>query len=174
MSADTHVDGSEPKPRNYWLWLATGLLLCICIGVRVRALRAPLGLTRDEAAVAMNVLGRSEWELLTKPLDGGQSAPLGYLLVTKWSRRLLGNGEVALRLPATVASILTLLIYPFFSRRFLSPWGQLVSLALIGFSGSLAVYAMSVKQYASDALITTVLLALGGWVIHSPAAKMRF
>ena len=150
--------------------LATGLIigvvLCIGIAVRVRAVQLSAGLFRDDAALASSVLLRDERELLSKPLIDNQVAPIGYVLLTKELVRAFGTGETVLRAPALVASILTLVVYLTLARQILSAEGQVFGLVLMAFSTPLVGYAARVKPYSSDVLVAVVILSAGTWAMR--------
>jgi hypothetical protein len=138
--------------------LTIGLVLCIGIASRVRVVQLSGGLVRDDAAVALSIVQRNEWELLSKPMLDEQEAPIGYRLVTKEFIRWLGDNETALRMPALVASILALVFYLILVRQVLPARGQVLGFALLAFSWPLAYFAGRVKPYSSDALAAIILL----------------
>jgi hypothetical protein len=148
--------------------LIIGLVLCIGIAVRIRAVQTSTGLFRDDAAVASSVVSRDERELMSKPLIDYQVAPIGYILLTKELVRGFGNSETVLRMPALVASILTLLAYLILARQVLSAEGQVFGLALMAFSMPLISFAARVKPYSSDVLVAVVLLSAGTWAMRRP------
>jgi hypothetical protein len=148
--------------------LIIGLVLCIGIAVRVRSVQLSKGLFRDDASLASSVLLRDERELLSKPLLDSQVAPIGYVLLTKELVRCFGTSETVLRMPALVASILTLVVYLILARQVLSAEGQVFGLALMAFSTPLVAFAARVKPYSSDVLVAVVLLSAGTWAMRRP------
>src|SRR5678815_4124163 len=75
-----------------WAVIALGVVLR-CISYTRRSI-----LWIDEAATARNILERSLSDLLTVPLDYGQAAPKGFLLLEWLASRALGASDLALRL----------------------------------------------------------------------------
>ncbi|MBV8315210.1 MAG: glycosyltransferase family 39 protein [Planctomycetaceae bacterium] len=170
--ADRKAD-TELRRRTLGTALLIGLVLCVGIALRVRSFQKQAGLCRDEAALASNIVERDEWELL-RPLGYHQAAPIGHLLLLKGATRWLGNNEMALRLPAQVASILTLFLYLVLARQCLSPWGQVLGLAFMGLAGPLVWYGVSAKQYSGDVLVTVALLIAGFRALQRQAGLGRF
>ncbi len=148
--------------------LIIGLVLCVGIAVRVRVVQLSGGLLRDDASLATSIVPRDEWELLRKPLFDDQVAPVGYLLLTKELVRWLGDGETVLRMPALVASILTLVIYIILGRQVLPVRGQVIGLVLMALSGPLISFAGRVKPYSSDVLVAVILLSAAIWAMRRP------
>ena len=100
----------------------SGLALLLVIGAVLRA--APFLLDRslwlDEAKLALNVLERSPAQLFG-PLDYGQAAPVGFLLLEKQAVAAFGEGERALRLVPLLAGVASLWLFFVVARRWLSP-----------------------------------------------------
>lgn len=115
-------------------------------------------LSFDETLLALNILERSPGELLAT-LDFNQAAPLGYLMVTKGSSTLFGGSEYALRLPALLASLGSLILFAVASRRLLRPTGAVVALAVFSLLDPLVYYSAIAKPYAFDVLVATAVLA---------------
>jgi hypothetical protein len=149
------------------------LVLAAGIALRVRSYQKQAGLTRDEAALAANIIQRDVRGLF-KPLGKDQAAPIGHLLLVKLATRSLGNTEAALRLPALLAAIMTLVVYVLLARQCVSPHSQVLGLALMAFSWPLVEYSLSVKQYSGDVLATVSLLVVVFWVLRRPASGMRY
>ncbi len=91
------------------LIVCVGLLL---IGVLLRVLRyfANRPLWLDEAALANNIRERT-FAGLTRPLDWGQGAPIGFLWLEKSVCNLLGTSEYSLRLVPLIAGLLCLPLF---------------------------------------------------------------
>jgi hypothetical protein len=156
-----------------WTVLLIVLVLCMVVALRLRCFQKQTGLNRDEAALAINIVGRDAGALL-KPLGGDQSAPIGHILLSKGMTHYLGNTETAMRLPALVASILMLVLFVALSRQILDPFGQVLGLALLGLSWPLLEFAVNVKQYSGDGLATVALLIAGFWAQRQSTGLGRF
>jgi hypothetical protein len=168
--------------------LVIGLVLCVGIAVRVRVVQLSDGLVRDDAALAARIVQRDEWDLVNKPMFDEQKtisdeqkpvfdeqkSPIGYLLLTKGFTRWLGDNETALRMPALVASILTLVFSLILVRQVLPARGQVIGLALMAFSWPLAYYAGRVKPYSGDVLVAVILLVVAVWAMRRPPTLGSF
>ncbi|MGL4423113.1 MAG: hypothetical protein ACRCZF_20795, partial [Gemmataceae bacterium] len=96
---------------------------------------------------------------LMEPLRLNQGAPLGYLFTLKFLSTLFGSSELALRLPSFVSSCFLLGAMVPLARCLFGPRAWL-AIAATALSPMLVAYAAECKQYAVDALFTTLLLAL--------------
>jgi hypothetical protein len=144
-----------------WLYIGTVALLLIAgLLIRIKALRDFRSLWGDEACLAMNILTR-DFGGLAQPLSYFQAAPLLYLWVVKAFSLTLGEGEEALRLTSWLGGLAILPLVFLLARRFFKRWGTLFALFLAVISPSLIRYAIELKQYSSDALISALLLLLG-------------
>jgi hypothetical protein len=77
---------------------------------RLRAYWFNRSLWMDEAALALNLTQASLVELLTKPLQNDQSAPLGFLAATKLLIELVSESEKVLRLLPLGAGLVTVIL----------------------------------------------------------------
>jgi hypothetical protein len=112
----------------------------------------------DEAALASSILSRSWRGLLMPPLDYGQLAPPGFLLLEAALSRMFGTSELALRALPFAASLLTLPLLVALGRQVLDRRAVLLVAAMAAVSYGLIFYGTQVKQYATDTLISTGLL----------------
>jgi hypothetical protein len=126
----------------------------------------------NELAVARNVLDRSALDLVSRPLDYDQSAPPAYLLATKLATVLLGDSELAFRLPPFLAGLAALALFPLMARWLLEPRPALVATALAALAVPLVQYAAEAKQYGVDVLGTIiVILVAARWRQHPTATN---
>jgi hypothetical protein len=148
--------------RTVWWWMALGAVL---IGVGLRVWQWLLGTTffMDELAVLHNLTTRPFGQLVGVPLAEAQVAPPLFLLVEKACLVVLGRSELSLRLPALLASLVSLLLLWSIARRVVDE--RLVPLVLLTFAVgfTFVYYSNQVKQYAGDVAVTllVVRLALG-------------
>jgi hypothetical protein len=107
----------------------------------------------DESWLAINVVERDLTGLL-QPLDWGQGAPIGYLVVLKILTRLGGETEYALRLPSLLAGIALVVLLPALCRASFprDAWLPAVATLLAGVNNNLGSYSVFAKPYAIDAL----------------------
>ena len=139
-------------------WTLAALVL---LGLALRCyhyLRVP-SLWHDEAALAMNVLGKDFGELLG-PLLWHEAAPPLFLWVERGVFLTLGDGILALRLVPFLASCAALLLMVPVARSLLPrpavPW----AVFLFACSEQLAWHACEAKPYALDVLVAVLLLAV--------------
>lgn len=136
-----------------WLLFAVGILL------RLRQYAFNRSLWIDEAAVAVNLVGRS-WSQLFEPLLYGQVAPLGFFLTEKLAIQVLGPSEYALRLFPLIAGILAMFVFHRLSVKLLEPAAVPLALALFAIAQPLVYFSSEVKQYSVEVLVTLVILGL--------------
>jgi hypothetical protein len=132
-------------------------LVFIGLAFRLARYLAHNSLWHDESTLALNLVGRSFAGLL-KPLDYGQGAPVGFLMLEKLCVRWFGTSEYALRLVPQLAGLISVPLFYRVARRVLGCGGTLVALAIFAGSDSLVQYSAEVKQYSLD-----VAVALGLW-----------
>ena len=158
-------------PRTREAGLIVALLL---VGAALRAWEyfGGASLWLNELAVARNVLDRSALDLVSRPLDYDQSAPPAYLLATKLATVLLGDGELAFRLPPFLAGLAALALFPLLARRLLEPRAALVATALAALAVPLVQYGAEAKQYGVDVLGTIIVILIAArWRQHPTAAN---
>jgi hypothetical protein len=149
---------------------ARTLIALTVVGATLRLLQYVQNpaLSFDETLLALNVLERSPRDLLDT-LDFNQAAPLGYLMIVKGSSMLFGGAEYALRLPALLASLVSLILFAVASRRLLPPAGAIVATAVFALFDPLIYYSAVAKPYAFDVLAATAVLAAGSEMLRSRA-----
>jgi hypothetical protein len=117
----------------------------------------------DDAQLASNIFSRSFSQLL-RPLNiGDQAAPVGFLILQKCSTTLFGHGELALRLVPFLASVMALPIFFIAVRKLAGGGVALAGLTLLALAEPLVRYCAEGKQYSTDVLWTTVLVALAAY-----------
>jgi hypothetical protein len=157
-------------------------------------------LWHDEAAVAINVLYRSYGDL-TKALlyvHGGvpasvrphmgrapsdapgvaddlpeQGAPVGFLLAEKAAVDVLGNNEYALRLLPLLASLAALPLAYLVARQMLGPPASLLVLFIFAIMEPLIAYAVQVKPYTLDVVVTLLFLWLALRAVRRGLGRME-
>ena len=99
------------------LGIATWAAVALSIGLRCLAYFRRDILWLDEAATARNIVERSLSELLFIPLDYGQAAPKGFLLLEWLCSRLLGTSELAFRLVPFLSGVASVFLFLAVARR---------------------------------------------------------
>ncbi len=125
---------------------------------RLLAITSDRPLWIDEAMLALNVEARS-WAELAGPLDSNQTAPLGFLLLTKLSVTTFGAAPWAFRLVPLLGSLLGLFAFPFAAREWLSPAAARLAVCVFAVSPAVVSYAAEAKQYSTDTAVAVALLA---------------
>jgi len=137
-----------------WAILALGVVLR-CIGYVRRSV-----LWTDEAATARNILERSLSQLLTVPLDYGQAAPKGFLLLEWLITRVFGTSDLAFRFVPFVSGIVSLFLFAAIARRLLSPSGALAALLFYAVGYWFLVYSSETHPYGLDLALSLAALLL--------------
>jgi hypothetical protein len=113
----------------------------------------------DEQMLALNVRDRS-FILLAGPLWLDQSAPLGWLALERLIMLTLGTGERSVRLLTVLFGIGTLATAVWIGRRWMTPLGATILVALCAFGEWIVFFTLELKHYSSDTLWALLLPAL--------------
>lgn len=127
----------------------------------------------DEARVAVNLFDRLPGALL-EPLDYLQIVPVLFLWAEWGVSRLLGLGELALRLLPVVAGVLSLLVFWRLARATLDRRSRVAAVALFAASYYPVRHATEVKPYSLDLLLGALLLLLGWQLLHGRGRLWTF
>ena len=146
----------EPDAVRGWR-IAAWLLCVVGAAARIAAYAQNRSLWYDEAALALNIARRGFVDLVA-PLDFLQTAPPLFLWAERVMVLLFGVNEWALRVVPLVCGILTAPMMWRVARRLLSAPVAVLAVALVALSPTLVRYAAEVKPYASDALVTLLIL----------------
>lgn len=162
------ADGGLLSPRRQGLLL----LLFLCLGLATRALRYFLRfpLWDDECFLCINFMDRDFWEVLS-PLQYHQVAPPLFLWIELSVVKLLGFSEMTLRLFPFLCSIASLFVFRHLAGRLLRGLPLVLAFAIFACSYSGARYAAEAKQYASDQLVSLVLLSLAVACWRKPESR---
>ena len=151
-----NADQSSLSPR---LWFALGLALGVGAALRLAEFAALTPLDVDEAMLGLDIAARGYAGLL-QPLDFGQTAPVLFLWGTHLATRLVGVGEVALRVLPFIAGV----VLPWgtwkLATRLLEPRAAVFAAAFTACAPILVRYSSVAKPYAVDALVTVMLVGL--------------
>lgn len=146
-------------------WLFQALIVAIIgLGIVLRASKYLPGwsMRGDELSVTHNLLERSALELITKPLQSEQVAPIGFLLLEKLLITLFGESDYLLRLPAFLAGCISLILMHHLLTKTVGKYGNLFALSAFAFGNYLIYYSSELKQYQTDVLICLMLV----WLFH--------
>jgi hypothetical protein len=139
--------------------LAAGGLLLFGALVRIVGFLQNPSLGGDEAMLALSI-GRRSFGGLLQPLDYGQVATVPFL----WAERLItlvgGVSGYTLRIITLLAGIALLWAVLCLARELLGRTVALVALALVATAFPLIRYAIEIKPYILDSLVSTALIWL--------------
>jgi hypothetical protein len=160
----THGTDLRGPTKFEWMILAYGFL------VRLTQYLPNRSLWLDEAQLALNIVNRSFVQLL-KPLDNGQGAPIGFLMVQRSVVQALGPNEYQLRLVPFLCGVISLLLFFHLAKQSVSRKAVPIALGLFATSLPLIYYSAEAKQYSSDVAIT---LLLSSAAIYYASARLTF
>jgi len=150
------------------LWVATALTT-FGTALRLRQYFHARSLWLDESMLALNLVDRDYWALLT-PLDHTQAAPLGFLWLVKTAILCLGVNELSLRIVPLLAGIAVMPLSYILARLYVDRPASLIALAITTLSPPLVYYSNELKQYSTDVPVAIVLLILGVPLLSRPAS----
>lgn len=113
-------------------------------------------LNHDDAALALNILWRSPWEL-RQPLEFDQLAPWGFLLGERLVTQAAGPDEWSLRLLPFLCSLLSVPAFWLLAHRVLPRLEATLASGFFSVSQSLVLATAGVKQYSTEILVTILL-----------------
>lgn len=140
--------------------VAIGVVLVAGALLRTLQLASDGSLWHDEIRLAMNVEERGLVDLVSRPLDHEQVAPVGFLALLEGATTVLGVDEPALRLAPWLLGLVGLLLFWRVSHRFLSTPPLLAGLAVFAFGLGWIWFGTSPKQYGVDVTVTLLLVWL--------------
>ena len=126
----------------------------------------------DESLIALNVVERSFFGLLF-PLNYGQSAPIGFMLVEKLAVQVFGNNEYALRLFPLICGIVSLILFYEAAKRWICPKAVPIALSLFVILEPLIYYSSEVKPYSSDVAIALLIFLVTDLIISNNQTLQR-
>jgi hypothetical protein len=147
------------------------VLAALLTGATLRLLQfaAERSLWLDEALLSESILSRGLDGLLGQPLEYGQTAPAGFLVIQKLTTGVLGTGEHALRLMPFLASVAALLLAPRLARRHVSRSAVPIAVVLFAIAPFAIYYGGEAKPYSVDLLAAVGLLLAGERVRRRPS-----
>jgi len=152
--ADCRLRRIVSHPLTAWFVIGIGIVL------RLRRYLQERGLLHDDALLATNVFGKSFTQLLGPLNIGNQAAPVGFVILQKCATEIFGHGELTIRLVPLVASVIALPIFFLTLRKIAGPAIAVAATAWLALAEPLVQYSAEGKQYSTDVLWVTVMLAL--------------
>lgn len=132
-------------------------LLLLGAGARCRQYLAASSYWHDEAFLLLNIYQKSFLDLVG-PLTHDQAAPPLFLWMLKACYLTGGPSELAMRLPALLASLAALMLMAPLARIVVGPNGWLWAVACSCVSSSLLFLTYQVKPYTTDVLVSEAVL----------------
>lgn len=123
----------------------------------------------DEEMIALNARWRSFADL-AGPLWLDQTAPLGWLALERLALVTFGADERAARALPTAFGIATLAVAVWIGRRWMTPVGAAVLVALCSIAPWVVFFTLELKHYSADTCWALLLPALAGWAVEAPRA----
>jgi hypothetical protein len=165
------------RHEEFWVWLddsafarryagITGSALVwglavLGIVLRLRQYLFDRSFWLDECMTALNIIHRSPAQFLMR-LDNNQAAPLGFLLIEKATMRMLGAGEMALRLLPFLSGVAAIFLFVAVAQRFVESAAIPIAVGLFALCGPLIYYSSELKPYSSDVAVVLILYLLAG------------
>ncbi len=137
---------------NLWMIGIIGIIL------RIRQYIFARSLWFDELSLAHNFLNHDLLFLLTKPLDTGQSVPIGFVILSEIIGEIFNYSDLALRLFPFLAGIGIVILSVFASRFFISSIARFMFVWLMSTSPLLIYYSNEFKPYIIDVFFYLLLL----------------
>ncbi len=152
--------------RSHWL---AGLIALAGAANLVRWWLLARPLWVDEEMIALNARWRSVADL-AGPLWLDQTAPLGWLALERLALVIFGVDERAARALPTAFGIATLAVAVWIGRRWMSPVGAAILVALCSIGPWVVFFTLELKHYSADTCWALLLPALAGWAVEAPGA----
>jgi len=149
-------------------------VLLVVLGIALRLQRYLLGRSfrNDEAALALALVRSSVQSIVSQPLPGGLTAPVGFLVVEKLIVQALGNWDYVFRLLPLIAGCVSMVLLLFLTRRLLGAFGSACVLGAFAVNWMLLLYSSDFKQYSTDVFFVVLLyLSLAAYLRASSPAN---
>src|SRR5262249_6844503 len=151
---------SDSARSRSWTLVCVWGLLVLGIGLRSTQYFSRVDMWHDELALVRNVEDRGLVDLVSRPLDHQQVAPVGALALLEASSTLSGLSEAGLPFGPWVLSLVALLLCWRVPTRFAEGAPLLAALAMFAVSPALVWYGSSVKPYGGDVAVSLCLVWL--------------
>ena len=152
-AGDAHVGA---RPRGWRPWWPLAALTVLAAALRLATLDLQ-SFWYDEAFTPVHVLHPSLWATLRSVVHTENTPPLWYLLA--WAdSRVLGTGEVALRLPSALAGIATVPVAWAIGRELAGRRAAIVCAALVAVNPLFVWYSQEARAYALFVLMAALAM----------------
>lgn len=153
---------------------ARAITLLVVLGLAWRGLRYGLAFPYwgDESFVGVNFV-LSDFRDLVDPLKYGQIVPLLFMWAELAISRVLGVGELSLRLLPFIAGAAALLLFWRFCAAVLPRRAVALAVGFLACSYYAVRHGAELKPYASD-LLVSLLLTCAAWAVLSAPSRLRW
>ena len=158
---DTTKSAASHFPLRVSFRALTCVLVVVGTGARLVHFIANPSLWLDELALARNIVERSWSELLLRPLDYDQVAPLGFLALEKLAVTALGGEDYVLRLLPMLCSVVSLFLMWRVAIFVVPETIVPLVVGMLALSPRAIFWLGTAKQYSSDVTMALVLLYTG-------------
>jgi hypothetical protein len=163
--------GSKDQPQDLGSAFSRAAIGFVMLGIVLRLVRylQNYPMWCDETMLAANLLDR-HWNELTQPLAYRQVCPLGFLALEWAVVSLAGFSELTLRFFPVLCAVLSVPLFNILARQVLGTGtgAHLLAVALFAVSEPPIRYAAEVKPYATDLLVSVLLLSLAVKWLQDP------
>ena len=173
MPANDFFKTSSTEKSYTWIspYILAPVFLFIGIVFRLHHLFTNRSFRLDEAALAVEIIRRSFTDIafgvgynMNIP-----TAPIGFMLSTKWMMDVSAATEWMMRGIPFVAATLALWVFFRFVRKMYAPSIDAVAIALFAFSPALIFYAADLKHYSLEVLSTVLMLWIAQQLKERPS-----
>lgn len=126
----------------------------------------------DEAFIAVNFITRSFGELIG-PLDHPQIVPVGFMWMQWLVSRVVGTGELALRLLPIIAGAASVLVFWRMAPKMIGRRQAMAAVAIFAASYYPVRHSVEVKSYSLDLLIALALIWQAWVLCGAPRSVVR-
>jgi hypothetical protein len=157
-------------------WLAArplGVALVLGIVLRLLLYHDNRGLWMDELSLKDNLTERTARDLFAR-FTHTQLCPPGFIAVEWAVARVLGTGEMALRLVPLLGGLAALAGFAVLARRALPARSAWIAVMMFAVSGDLILYASDAKPYSTDVAATVACTLAGLTMATAPVSPWRF
>lgn len=166
------IESLAQPSRKACAW-AVILVVVLGSGYRLSQYLPNRSFWRDEAYLLLNIMDKPADQLMGR-LDHAQTAPPLFLLIERGLYLKFGAAEWVMRLVPLTCGIIGLCLFAVLAWRVLKPGPAVAAVVFFAFCDELVFHAISMKQYSSDAMASTILLLLAVAVLRSPRPPIAF
>ena len=164
---NNHVKAAASRSKSPAKTVMRLILVLLILGLawRITRFAVQFPLWGDEAFIVANLYDNTYADMFSKPIEHEQIASLGFMWAELTVARLFGLSVLALRTPAFLCGLFSMLLFWRFTKRILDKRAALLSIAIFAASFYVVRHSAEVKPYAQD-LAVSLLLLWTGWSVY--------